>query len=104
MLSQKVNLLGQVASCGCPGSPPFGTGTLFPYSRKIPPGRLLLPGDLGARWEVADLIAINQDSPAQAEAAGSRKPDICGHLEARGDTTDAKRVGPRAPLFLGRIP
>jgi hypothetical protein len=34
---------------GVPENPLFGAGSLLPSSGKTPPGRLLLPGDLGAR-------------------------------------------------------
>jgi GTP cyclohydrolase IA len=42
-------------------SPPFGTCSLLPYSRKIPPGRLLLPGGLGApRMPESKVIGLSK--------------------------------------------
>ena len=61
MLSPKVGLWGQAAfRAGVPESPHFGTRSVFPNSRKIPPGRLLLPGGLGTprnawQWHARNL-------------------------------------------------
>jgi hypothetical protein len=103
LATHKIGPLGQAPSCRCRRKSTFWDGFTLPYSCKIPPGRLLLPGGLGAaRRGPCSMVGRSPFSPGLAGGWDERRQALNNHDHRRATLPILYRHIPDARGQLGR--